>query len=69
MPVYTFNIRYNEEQDINEYLDRYGSDILYAFTTQDTTIPEAIDMMRDAYGKLPIERWARKHNIHYTKTI
>ena len=59
----TVNIDYNEEQDINAYLDRYGIDILYAITTWDTTIEEALDIMRDAYGNMPVNRWIKRHDI------
>ena len=57
----TINIQYNETKNINEYLDRYGAEILYAMTAYDTTTSEAIDSMSEAYGKLPVSRWVRRH--------
>lgn len=49
--------------NINDYLDQWGHDILHALTTWDTTREEALDIMKDAYGKRPVERWAARHHI------
>lgn len=59
----TYRIEYNEEQNINDYLDKWGHSILCALTAWDTTRAEAIEQMQDAYGKIPVNRWVRRHHI------
>ena len=61
----TYEISYPQERNMtkSEYLEKYGLDILYSLTRWDTTIDEAVDQMRLAYGRTAVNIWARKHNV------
>lgn len=61
----TYHIEYPQERNMTkaEYLEKYGLDILHSLTTWDTTIEEALDQMRESYGRTCVNVWARKHNV------
>lgn len=65
MKFTTYSIEYPAERNMTktEYLERWGLDILYSLTRWDTTVDEALDIMREAYGRTAVNTWARRHNV------